>query len=1372
MRRFYLFILLLCLYGKGVGQTVDEILSYLPPTTRAERIHYWFDEDVGTLSELSQMEGAQAIDVSGLIDGMHTLHCQIEDNLGAVASPQSIVFLKFTKESMVGGVGQLQYWFDDNQTPTSVSSTSGIQLLDVSSLLDGLHTVHYQVVDENGKVTPPYSQVFLKFTKESMVGGVGQLQYWFDDNQTPTSVSSTSGIQLLDVSSLLDGLHTVHYQVVDENGKVTPPYSQVFMKIAQYSGELSLKSLLYWYDDETEVQTLPITSGVQVLDASSLLEGLHTLHYQVVCNDGSLTPAYSSIFLRMNKDQNSTAVKELRYWFDEETQANVVEAVSGVQVLDASALLEGLHTLHYQVVDEAGNAGSPCSSVFLKMDTEQSVAQRQRYWFDDDPKTLHEAPVTSGVQLLDIDGLLTGLHTLHYQLVDEQGRLSSPHSSVFIKLAENVLPGGENAITDYMYWTNDYAQDNVKVTLPQPASPYHFQALLPIIKAPIRSTSFQFEVTDGQPTVYAKNDIHVRFFDAAGYWADDSRSFIDYSVSEALDNIAELQTTQTFERPAENGIKWFVFEAQYGDSIALKSNQATSIQVFDATGKELYAASGSTSVNYGGCHLKADGTYYVAVHDVTGSGSQLTLQTQRIDKFAVFDFTPNKLASAGYTLMYFDGNGMDFVKKVELTNGDITLEADTLLASTQNLLARFHLQENYDNSKLFTLKVFFDKEDTGEQKTLTFDNAVVLEAVDNKPQMTVEITSERRVADPYPIKVVVKNEGNMPQYGIPLNVAFDNVEKFDDLAFVDFDLILSDELYESRDFFTYTDNLVGTGKKGYYMPLLIPYIGPYEERTFTFGVRTRIPHARFNFYAWTGDPWYDATMDIGVVSQAVARAPQARCEQSNIHRVYDLFGLIDNVASFLNLSLSPATPVRMAVGTGEAIAGVQQGLSRTVEDATFDAYGIDPSERDQYRFQYRYCVRCPRDIWEDASPLQAPARVASATINSTTGSSSWEPIDDYASSDCPKPDPHLVDVYIPGDPNEMTGYSAPSGSRHMSDEVKTIGYDIEFENDPEIANSAAHCIVIENQLDPTKFDLKTFTPKDITLSGKKVELNGSKSFVQTLDLRPEIDAIAELQCAYNVQTGLIRWTFTSLDPMSMEPTDDIMQGVLPVNYDGTSGIGNVTYTVDLLKTFPDGTEISNKASIIFDNNDAIETPVWTNTIDAVCPEGRVTGAVLTNDSTATIRCEGSDERSGVWKYEVYVQYGSGELWEKVGECPADSAEVSFRVYDGMDYGFCALAVDSAGNVEVKEMAREASLGTYLNGDANADGTVDIEDVVNAMRYFLGKTDVIYLKAADITGDGQIDIEDVVGIGRIFLTQPSTAAKSPIKRQRLRESLQL
>ncbi|MDD6123573.1 MAG: dockerin type I repeat-containing protein [Bacteroidales bacterium] len=1229
-------------------------------------------------------------------------------------------------------------------------------------LNQGFHTLHVQVVDTAGVYSPVLTLPFFHVKDKNVVA----VRYWFDNDTEHTVRLDYAGDNLLlDVSALEPGLHNLYLQIEDADGVLSDVEHRGFYRQMRRNA----LTWTYWFDDdESLMTTLPYPGESVMVDISELSEGFHTMHN--IVNDITQSPVETRMFVKVPQTEgigymNCICSVDGKLVAQEQlpTRGGLLE-----WTLDVDSLGVGIHKAMFQVITPSGAASSIAERYFVREVTNRELGTMKCLYAIDGHQTYVQAGTMSNGLFhfdLNVDSLEDGLHRIAYMLVSDNGIVTPQKTAFFWK-----TPLGGSGITQYEYWLNRSENKHV-IKLDKRTNPFSLISLLPVEAEPIRSSCFHFEVKQGVPMMYAKNDFHIAFYDVTGRRVDKSEQYVDYTVQQVVDDIAELQTTQTFERPAENGIKWFSFDAEYGDSIALKSNQPTSIQVFDAKGKEVYATSADKSVRFGGCHLLTNGTCYVAVHDVTGTGSQLTLQTQRIDKFAVFDFTPNKLASAGYTLMYFDGNGMDFVKKVELTNGDITLEADTLLASTQNLLARFHLQENYDNSKLFTLKVFFDKEDTGEQKTLTFDNAVVLEAVDNKPQMTVEITSERRVADPYPIKVVVKNEGNMPQYGIPLNVAFDNVEKFDDLAFVDFDLILSDELYESRDFFTYTDNLVGTGKKGYYMPLLIPYIGPYEERTFTFGVRTRISHARFNFYAWTGDPWYDATMDIGVVSQAVARAPQARCEQSNIHRVYDLFGLIDNVASFLNLSLSPATPVRMAVGTGEAIAGVQQGLSRTVEDATFDAYGIDPSERDQYRFQYRYCVRCPRDIWEDASPLQAPARVASATINSTTGSSSWEPIDDYASSDCPKPDPHLVDVYIPGDPNEMTGYSAPSGSRHMSDEVKTIGYDIEFENDPEIANSAAHCIVIENQLDPTKFDLKTFTPKDITLSGKKVELNGSKSFVQTLDLRPEIDAIAELQCAYNVQTGLIRWTFTSLDPMSMEPTDDIMQGVLPVNYDGTSGIGNVTYTVDLLKTFPDGTEISNKASIIFDNNDAIEPPVWTNTIDAVCPEGRVTGAVLTNDSTATIRCEGSDERSGVWKYEVYVQYGSGELWEKVGECPADSAEVSFRVYDGMDYGFCALAVDSAGNVEVKEMAREASLGTYLQGDANADGIVDIEDVVNATRYFLGETEVIYFKAADVTADNQIDIEDVVGIRRIFLTQPTTLLKAPVKRQRLRELLQ-
>ena len=291
-------------------------------------------------------------------------------------------------------------------------------------------------------------------------------------------------------------------------------------------------------------------------------------------------------------------------------------------------------------------------------------------------------------------------------------------------MPERTVSEGENKITEYMYWTNDYSQDNVKVAVPQPASPYQLLTLLPTVKAPIRSSVFHFEVADGQPMIYAKNDIHVRFYDTAGYWADDARTFVDYGVSETIHGISELETTQTFERPAKNGIKWFSFEAEYGDSIALKSNQPTSIQVFDATGKEVYATSADKSVRFGGCHLLANGTCYVAVHDVTGTGSNVTLDAQFIDKFAVFEYTPDRFASTGKTLMTFKGNGLEHVKKVELTDGETTFTADSIIATTDNMMVRFSLDEEMASTQLYTLNVYFHNVETDESKTLNYANGV------------------------------------------------------------------------------------------------------------------------------------------------------------------------------------------------------------------------------------------------------------------------------------------------------------------------------------------------------------------------------------------------------------------------------------------------------------------------------------------------------------------------------------------------------------------------------------------------------------------------------------------------------------------------
>ena len=351
------------------------------------------------------------------------------------------------------------------------------------------------------------------------------------------------------------------------------------------------------------------------------------------------------------------------------------------------------------------------------------------------------------------------------------------------------------------------------------------------------------------------------------------------------------------------------------------------------------------------------------------------------------------------------------------------------------------------------------------------------------------------------------------------------------------------------------------------------------------------------------------------------------------------------------------------------------------------------------------------------------------------------------------------------DPNEIYGYTSESGSRFMTDKVQQMDYRIEFENDTTFASASAHVVVIKDTLNANYFDLNSYSPKSVKIGDREESLDGSPQFVRTIDMRPQINAIAQVEGFYDKMKGIITYRFISIDPMTMEPTDDVMQGFLPVNYDGKSGIGEVAYDVKLRQSFPDGTQIPNKASIIFDTNESIATPLWVNTIDAVAPTGQVDEAVLRNDTTATIHCVGSDERSGVWKYEVYAQYGSGEVWEKVGECLADSAYIDFRIYDGMDYGFCALAVDSAGNVETKEFAREASLATYVPGDANMDGKVDMEDVVATVNYYLGTTNTINFRAADVVKDGVVDMEDAVSICNTYLGTAVSTLR--LTKQRLR-----
>jgi len=266
----------------------------------------------------------------------------------------------------------------------------------------------------------------------------------------------------------------------------------------------------------------------------------------------------------------------------------------------------------------------------------------------------------------------------------------------------------------------------------------------------------------------------------------------------------------------------------------------------------------------------------------------------------------------------------------------------------------------------------------------------------------------------------------------------------------------------------------------------------------------------------------------------------------------------------------------------------------------------------------------------------------------------------------------------------------------------------------------------------------------VRIGEKTAELTGEQNFVTTVDMRPGINAIAQVEGTYDEKKGIARWHISSLDPMTMEPTKYVMDGVLPVNTDGR-GLGEVMYDISLKPGLAHGTEIRNRAGIVFDTNDVIMTPTWTNAIDRVKPVSRITKVEQVDGGpTASVSIEASDEGSGPWRYNVYVQYGSGAWFLAAENVPADTT-ATVKVYEDMAHHFYCVATDMAGNVEEKEPAAEASLvvgDVIIKGDMNGDGRVTAADIWALMGIIArGGTAADYPRA-DMNGDGRIDVADV------------------------------
>lgn len=1093
------------------------------------------------------------------------------------------------------------------------------------------------------------------------------------------------------------------------------------LSIAAQTGTYS-----YWFDaDCVPAETGALAAGGASLqaDASDLGAGVHQIYFQIRGGDGTLSNVCSAPFLNPVNLEGARAY----IYVDGEPFGHVAAGEGNTAFeLDGSALDHWLHTLSAIVVCRDGSASGMKESVFMRVPNATDIREMRCYYTLDNDSTTHVEGHFSGNMLVaDIDAsqLADGLHSISFLLASPDGLVTRLNNAWFMK-----LPLGGVNIRSYEYWVNDDVAGRYKVELTDAPNPFTLTALLPLAEYPLRSSSFHFSVDNGVPKIAPQHDFNVLFTDNRGYFTLQSTPYFDPAHAAPVTDIAVWEAGRhRVEAIGENEIRWYSVDAEAGDSLGLSSDIACMFELYAPDGTKLMDASGAKAVKGAGTHTLQTGTHYIAVHDPTQVGGSPQITLSRIDRFALLKYTPGHFAARNFVIFDLTGNGFESLKGVSLAGAETRTCDRFVVYDWSYARAAFFFMENSLANGPYDLTLTFADEDGGDYVITRRVN--VEDATEGELQVSVN-TRSNTITDPRTISVTITNPTNVGLWDVPFCVARTSVEPPMYLKFPLIGCKEGDPVYYD------TDNLLGTGVAGRYLPIIIPYVGPNQQLVYDF-VIDRVIGNDFDFYAWCGIPWSVECEQKATNAPAKVVEWEKHPTSNFNYEAYHSFHEAMGIASHLK---GPA---------GHAAGCVDQALN--ISNSWLNYWADKDYERKQLYDELYPGLLDEGDLpnYPNANGFTPMAKGTQDGGDGTgTGAGDGAGINGHNAANAENPNPmppsHPVNFPASVAPNDIIGYSSPSGTGYIGKTVRTLGYTVEFENDPEFATASALTVVIDNKLDGGVFDLTSFRPVSLRLGKKEVSFDGnSRNLVTTVDMRPEINGIAQATVAYDAETGDIKLTIESLSPYTMELTDDVMQGFLPVNING-EGIGEFCYSIDLRETLADGTGVDNKATITFDSNEPIETPIWHNVLDYTLPESRVTGVATDDNVIYRISVDGSDTGAGVWRYSLYMHPEGSLAWQLI-KPNVEGDEIAYTASEELvNPTFMTVATDRAGNVERNEIS------AGIPGDIDLSGRVDANDIVLLTGFYVGRSVNIALSLADLNTDGDIDAQDMVGIRRIYV----------------------
>jgi len=265
------------------------------------------------------------------------------------------------------------------------------------------------------------------------------------------------------------------------------------------------------------------------------------------------------------------------------------------------------------------------------------------------------------------------------------------------------------------------------------------------------------------------------------------------------------------------------------------------------------------------------------------------------------------------------------------------------------------------------------------------------------------------------------------------------------------------------------------------------------------------------------------------------------------------------------------------------------------------------------------------------------------------------------------------------DPNEIIG---PAGYTEVRYSLKneTYPYTVFFEN-LATASAPAQEVFVTDTLDLNVFDIGNFSFGPVAFGDTIVfPLAGEKEFTADVDMRPAQDIIVRIEGTLDTVNAIIHWHFITFDPATMTLIEDPDGGFLPPNITSPEGEGSVSFSVGLKPTLTHGTELMDKATILFDINPPIYTNEWLNTLDLVKPQSSVSPlSAVVNDTLFQVEWSGTDNESGVRNYSIYVSENDSDYvaWKSYTSATSGYFDGEY----GSTYKFYSVAYDSLGHIE-------------------------------------------------------------------------------------------